>query len=214
MKLNRRSFISAIFVLGTALTVAMPASAQSLGKDYTLVNPAQATDDANKIEVVEFFSYGCSHCSEFHPLISAWATKLPADVTFKRIPITFGRAAWANIAKLYYTLEITGDLAKLDGEVFKAIHNDRVNLFDDKGLLEWVGKKGVDMKKFTDTFNSFGVASMVKRGDQLAQGYRITGVPAIGVNGKYMVGDMGFNEKLAVTNQLIAKARAEKPGKK
>lgn len=214
MKLNRRSFISAIFALATALTVAMPASAQSLGKDYTLVNPAQATDDANKIEVVEFFSYGCSHCSEFHPLISAWAAKLPADVTFKRIPITFGRAAWANIAKLYYTLEITGDLAKLDGEVFKAIHNDRVNLFDDKGLLEWVGKKGVDMKKFTDTFNSFGVASMVKRGDQLAQGYRITGVPAIGVNGKYMVGDMGFNEKLAVTNQLIAKARAEKPGKK
>lgn len=214
MKLNRRSFISAIFALGTALTVAMPASAQSLGKDYTLVNPAQATDDANKIEVVEFFSYGCSHCSEFHPLISAWAAKLPADVTFKRIPITFGRAAWANIAKLYYTLEITGDLAKLDGEVFKAIHNDRVNLFDDKGLFEWVGKKGVDMKKFTDTFNSFGVASMVKRGDQLAQGYRITGVPAIGVNGKYMVGDMGFNEKLAVTNQLIAKARAEKPGKK
>lgn len=214
MTFNRRSFIASIFALAAALTANMPASAQTVGKDYTVLAPVQATDDANKIEVIEFFSYGCSHCSEFHPIITPWAAKLPADVVFKRIPVTFGRAAWANIAKLYYTLEITGDLAKLDGDVFKAIHNDRANLFDDKNLMEWVSKKGVDMKKFSDTYNSFGVASMVKRGDQMAQSYKISGVPAIGVDGKYLLGDMGFNEKLAVTNKLIAKARAEKPGKK
>ena len=213
MKYSRRGFASSIFALFFGLTVALPSVAQTAGKEYTLVSPAQPTEDAAKIEVLEFFSYGCPHCAEFHPLISSWSAKLPADVVFKRIPITFGRGAWVNIAKLYYTLEITGDLAKLDGDVFKAIHNDRANLFDEKALLEWVTKKGVDMKKFSDTFNSFGVASMVKRGDQLAQAYKITGVPAIGVDGKYLVGDMGFNEKLLVTNQLIAKARTERPAK-
>lgn len=214
MKFDRRHFMSGIFALGAALTVSLPSHAQTAGKDYSVLNPAQPTDDSNKIEVVEFFSYGCPHCSEFHPVVSAWAAKLPADVVLKRIPITFGRGAWANIAKLYYTLEITGDLTKLDSDVFKAIHSDRTNLFDEKILFDWVARKGVDMKKFTDTFNSFGVASMVKRGDQLAQGYKIQGVPAMGVDGKFLVGDMGHNEKLAVTNHLIAKARAAKPGKK
>ena len=89
------------------------------------------------------------------------------------------------------------DLAKLDGDVFKAIHNDRVNLFDEKTILEWVTKKGVDPKKFSETFNSFGVMSKVKRGDQLAQAYKISGVPAIAVDGKYLVGGQSFGHVAA-----------------
>ncbi len=214
MSFARRNFVRSIFVLGAALTVAMPALAQTAGKDYTPITPAQPTDDAAKIEVLEFFSYGCPHCSDFHPLISAWAAKQPGDVVFKRVPVSFGRAAWANAAKLYYTLEATGDLAKLDGDVFKAIHNDRTNLFDEKAILEWVTKKGVDPKKFSETFNSFGVMSKVKRGDQLAQSYKISGVPAVAVDGKYLVGGQSFGEVLGTADKLIAKARSEKPGKK
>ena len=214
MSFARRNFVRSIFAIGAALTVAMPALAQTAGKDYTPITPAQPTDDAAKIEVLEFFSYGCPHCSDFHPLISAWAAKQPGDVVFKRVPVSFGRAAWANAAKLYYTLEATGDLAKLDGDVFKAIHNDRTNLFDEKAILEWVTKKGVDPKKFSETFNSFGVMSKVKRGDQLAQSYKISGVPAVAVDGKYLVGGQSFGEVLGTADKLIAKARAEKPGKK
>ena len=214
MSFARRNFVRSIFALSAALTVAMPALAQTAGKDYTPITPAQPTDDAAKIEVLEFFSYGCPHCSDFHPLISAWAAKQPGDVVFKRVPVSFGRAAWANAAKLYYTLEATGDLAKLDGDVFKAIHNDRTNLFDEKAILEWVTKKGVDPKKFSETFNSFGVMSKVKRGDQLAQSYKISGVPAVAVDGKYLVGGQSFGEVLGTADKLIAKARAEKPGKK
>ncbi|MBK7416796.1 MAG: thiol:disulfide interchange protein DsbA/DsbL [Dechloromonas sp.] len=214
MKFDRRSFVAAFFALGTALTVTSSSFAQTAGKDYTLITPAQPSDDPAKIEVLEFFSYGCPHCSDFHPLISAWSAKLPTDVVFKRVPITFGRAAWANIAKLYYTLETTGDLAKLDGDVFKAIHGERINMFDEKTLTEWVVKKGVDPKKFADTFNSFGVMSKVKRGDQLAQAYRIQGVPAIAVDGKYLVGGKDFTEQLAISDKMIAKARSEKSGKK
>ncbi|QRM17919.1 thioredoxin domain-containing protein [Dechloromonas sp. TW-R-39-2] len=214
MKFARRSFVAAIFALGAALTVALPAQAQSAGKDYTAITPAQPTEDAGKIEVLEFFSYGCPHCSDFHPQLSSWIGKLPSDVVVKRVPITFGRGAWANIAKLYYTLEITGDLAKLDGDVFKAIHAERINLFEEKALAEWVVKKGVDPKKFAETFNSFGVMSKVKRGDQMAQAYKIQGVPALAVEGKYLVGGKDFTETLQISDKLIAKVRSEKSGKK
>jgi thiol:disulfide interchange protein DsbA len=212
MQFARRSFLGV--TVAAALAMSLPALAQTAGKDYTPISPAQPTDDPAKIEVVEFFSYGCPHCSDFHPLVSAWAARQPGDVVFKRVPITFGRAAWANLAKLYYSLEATGDLARLDGEVFKAVHNDRLNLFEEKAIVEWVARKGVDQKKFTEAFNSFGVMSKVKRGDQLAQAYKIQGVPAMAVDGKYLVGDMGFKEKLAVADKLIAKARGEKAGKK
>jgi thiol:disulfide interchange protein DsbA len=212
MKSDRRKFLGV--AAGAALAISLPAMAQTAGKEYLPIVPAQPTDEPAKIEVLEFFSYGCPHCSDFHPLISAWAAKLPGDVVFKRVPVTFGRAAWANIARLYYTLEATGDLARLDGEVFKAIHNDRINLFEEQGLLDWVAKKGVDQKKFREAFNSFGVMSKVKRGDQLAQSYKISGVPSLAVDGKYMINGKDFAEQLANADKLIAKARSEKPGKK
>ena len=212
MNTNRRDFVRTLLAAGAA--VAVPAFAQTPGKDFVPVMPVVGTDNPAKIEVLEFFSYGCPHCNDFNPLIHAWAAKLPADVAFRKIPITFGRAAWANIAKLYYALEITGDLGRLDGDVFKAIHVERVSLFDDKVAAEWAAKKGVDPKKFADAFNSFGVMSKVKRGDQLAAAYKIQGVPSIGVEGKYLVGDKSHQELLAITDRLIAKSRAEKSGKK
>lgn len=178
-----------------------------------MISPAQPTEDAGKIEVIEFFSYGCPHCADFNPLLQAWVAKLPGDVVFRKVPITFGRAAWANIARLYYALKVTGDLDRLESEIFKAIHNDRINLFEEKSLVEWVAKKGVDQKKFSEAFNSFGVVSQVKRGDQMAQSYKIQGVPALAVDGKYMVGGKDFNEQLAIADKLIAKARSEKSGK-
>jgi protein dithiol oxidoreductase (disulfide-forming) len=211
MKHSRRGFTGFVFALFFGLTVAAPSFGQ--GAPYTPINPAQPTEDAGKIEVLEFFSYGCPHCADFNPLLTAWVAKQPADVVVRKVPITFGRAAWANIAKLYYTLEITGDLRRLEADVFTAIHGERANLFDEKTLTDWVVKKGVDPKKFVEPFNSFGVMSKVKRGDQMAQAYKITGVPALTVEGKYLVGDVSFNEKLVVADKLIAQARSEKSGK-
>lgn len=212
MKIARRNFVGA--ALGAALTVALPAFAQTAGKDYTPVVPTQPTEEAGKIEVLEFFSYGCPHCYEFNPLLAAWAAKLPADVVLKKVPVTFGRAAWANISRLFYALEVTGDAHRLENDVFKAIHADRQNLFEEKGLAEWIAKKGIDQKKFADAFNSFGVMSKVKRADQMAQAYRISGVPALAVDGKYLVGGKDFGDTLAIADKLIAKARSEKSGKK
>ena len=213
MRTARRYFLATVFALFSGLTATMPVFAQATPA-FTPVSPVQPTDDPAKIEVIEFFSYGCPHCNDFHPLISQWAAKQPADVVLKRVPVTFGRAAWGNAAKLYYTLEATGDLARLDSEVFKAIHTDRTNLFDEKSIFEWVAKKGVDAKKFADTFNSFGIMSKVKRADQMAQAYKVSGVPAVYVDGKYAVAGNNFGEVLANADKAIAKARSEKAGKK
>ncbi|KAB2918406.1 MAG: thiol:disulfide interchange protein DsbA/DsbL [Dechloromonas sp.] len=214
MKFDRRSFVGSLVGIAAVFALALPASAQTPGKDYSVLSPAQPTETPAKVEVLEFFSYGCPHCADLHPLLSTWIAKQPADVVVKKVPITFGRAAWANIAKLYYALEVTGDLARLESEVFRAIHGQRVNLFDERTLMEWVAKNGVDQKKFAETFNSFGINSKVKRGDQLAQAYKIQGVPALAVDGKYMVGGQNFDELLANADKLIVKARGEKAGKK
>ncbi|WP_374343674.1 thiol:disulfide interchange protein DsbA/DsbL [Azonexus sp.] len=208
MKFDRRHFIGSVFALAALSTA--PAFAQTAGRDYTAIVPPQPSEEAGKIEVLEFFSYGCPHCADFNPLLSAWAAKLPADVVLKKVPVTFGRAAWANIARLFYTLEILGETARLEADVFRAIQNERVNLFDEKTLNEWIAKKGVDTKKFADTFSSFGVQSRVRRADQMAQAYKITGVPALAVDGKYLVGGKDFGEALAITDKLIARARAER----
>ena len=127
MKFARRSFVTGVFALFSALTVALPAFAQA----YTPITPPQPTEDAAKIEVLEFFSYGCPHCAEFNPVLHAWVAKQQGDVVVKKVPITFGRAAWTGIAKLYYTLEVTGDLHRLENDIFKAIHGERQNLFEE-----------------------------------------------------------------------------------
>ena len=97
--------------------------------------------------------------------------------------------------------------------MFKAIHNDRLSLFDEKAIVEWVARKGVDQKKLSEAFNSFGVMSKVKRGDQMAQAYKIQGVPALAVEGKFLIGGKDFNDTLAIADSLVTKARSEKSGK-
>lgn len=197
--------------------VALPAAAQTAGREYVPIEPAQATDNPAKIEVIEFFSYGCPHCSEFHPTVSKWSAKLPADVAFKRVPVSFGRAQWANLSKLYYALEATGDLAKLDGAVFHALHEKGLKLYDDKSIAEWVAAQGADAKKFADAYNSFGVVSKVKRADQLAQAAKIQGVPALAIDGKFLMVNEGIKDwadLVARTDKVIDKARAERNKKK
>lgn len=198
--------------------VALPAHAQlTAGREYVPIEPAQTTDNPAKIEVIEFFSYGCPHCSEFHPTVSKWSAKLPADVSFRRVPISFGRAQWANLSRLYYALEATGELARLDSAAFQALHEKGLKLYDDKSIAEWAVAQGVDAKKFADAYNAFGVVSKVKRGDQMAQAFKIQGVPALAVDGKYLVlneGIKGHEDLVARTDKVIEKVRAERGKKK
>ncbi|WP_221227652.1 thiol:disulfide interchange protein DsbA/DsbL [Rhodocyclus tenuis] len=203
-------------LLALAATTAM-AQAQLLpGRDFTAIDPAQPTDTPTKVEVLEFFSYGCPHCKELNPVLGKWAARQPADVVVRRVPVSFGRPQWANLSKLYFALEATGDLARLDDAVFAALHEKGLRLYDERAINEWVAAQGVDMRKFADAFGSFGVAAKVRRADQMVQTYRIDGVPALTVDGKYRVLTQSNSHDvlLAQAERIIAKARSERGGKK
>jgi len=194
-----------------ALVLALPVFAQA---GYSLVQPPQPTDNPAKIEVIDFFYYTCPHCKSLSVPMAAWEKKLPDDVYVRKIHVSFGNPAITNLSRLYYALEATGDLARLDQEVFKALHEQRVNLAMEGKMMEWLAKQGVNTQKFGEAYKSFGVESKVRRADQLSQSYRIQGVPAIIIDGKYLLEPNSPEKLLALTDELIAKVRAERAAKK
>ncbi|MCC7311114.1 MAG: thiol:disulfide interchange protein DsbA/DsbL [Sulfuritalea sp.] len=199
------------FVLPAVAFAAEP----QVGKEFKMISPALASPK-DKIEVVEFFSYGCNHCSDFHPIISQWAAKLPKDVSFRRIPVSFNRPEWARLSKTYYALEATGDLAKLDAAVFIAIHEQRVPFKSDEAVIAWVGSKGADAKKFGEAFSGFSMQAKVQRADQDASAARIGGVPSLAVDGRYLINNeaaSSYEDLLRITDSVVAKVRQERKGK-
>lgn len=207
----RRKFLVSLAAASLALG-SWSVSAQQLGRDYAPLKVQQPTEDASKVEVLEFFSYGCSHCASFHPLLTQWAAKLPKDVVLKKIPVTFNSAKMVPMAKLYYALEASGDLGKLDAAVFDSIHKQGVALMTDQAVIDWAAKRVADPKKFEDAYKSFGVKSKVDRAQQLVQAYGVNGTPSMAIDGKYMVNNetTSLEDRLKVTEQLVNKARQEK----
>ena len=204
------TLISSFLMSGPALAADLQA-----GRDYKPINPPLPATKG-KIEVLEFFSYGCPHCSDFHPLVSQWAAKQGKDVSFRRVPVSFNRPEWARLSRIYFALEATGDLAKLDTAVFIAIHEQRMNFKTDEAVVTWAAGKGIDAKKFGDALASFSMQSKVQRADQEATAARISGVPAIAVDGKFLVNNEAagnYEELLKLTDAVIAKARQERGGK-
>jgi thiol:disulfide interchange protein DsbA len=191
---------------------AVPAAAAELkeGRDYAAINPPVPTDAKGKVEVTEFFSYMCSHCFEFEPTLAKWVKgAMPKDVAFRRVPVVF-RDSWAPTAKIYYTLEALGEVDRLHLEVFEAMHFERIDLNNEKTLEGWVAKKGLDAKKFMDTYRSFAVQSKIARAKQLTEAHGIQGVPAMVVDGKYRSSSSfngTYDELLKVVDGLIAKSR-------
>ncbi|QIK38713.1 thiol:disulfide interchange protein DsbA/DsbL [Caldichromatium japonicum] len=213
MPLTRRHFHRC--VLGGLAIVCLPSLAQvelKEGEDWRAIIPPQPTDTPDKIEVLEFFSYGCPHCGALNPLLKQWATHLPEDVVLQRVPVTFGRQAWATLARLFYTLQGLGALEQLDQEIFTAIHDQRLKLYQEPTLMEWLSARGIDQAAFKNAFASFDVHTKVKRSDYLAERYQIDAVPTITVAGRYAVlagRARTLPELLGIAEQLIARARVE-----
>ncbi|GIK85764.1 MAG: thiol:disulfide interchange protein [Betaproteobacteria bacterium] len=213
---SRRGFLA--FAAGCgALAIAGRAAAQPAlveGQNYTRLRNPQPVDSGRKVEVLEFFSYGCPHCRDLDPELVAWKKTLPADVEFRRVPVDFGREQWRNLGKVYYTLEALDVEERLTPEFFVALHDKRAPLFEPKAFLDWIAAKGVDRKKAEDTFNSFGVTSKMNRALTLAKNYSVQSVPLVIVDGKFQLSSdkVGSHANMpAAINQLIAKARAERP---
>lgn len=220
--MDRREFIRCGAV-AAVLTHASLQSAQAQGsfvegKHYLRLSQRQpVAAPAGKIEVVEFFWYGCPHCHAFEPTLDAWARKLPADVTFRRVHVGF-RPTFEPHQRLFATLEAMGLIEPLHRKVFHAIHQDGQRLDKPELIFDFVTRNGVDRAKFIETYNSFGIQTKVRQGKQLAEAYKIDGVPALGIHGRYytspaLAGGEGVPEMegqlraLALTDQLVAQIR-------
>lgn len=202
-------------LIGLTLALAAGATAAQGRPSYKMLANPQAVESGEKVEVIEFFWYGCPHCFDLEPFLRKWTAALPKDVEFRRIP-AIPTERWMPNARTFYTLEAMGLLEKMHGEVFDAIHIDRVNLNDERIQLDWMAKKGVDRAKFADAWRSFSVQSKTRRAAQLTQAYDITGVPTLVVDGKYQtsVSMTGSPEALMKTlDELIVRARAERKKK-
>ncbi len=170
--------------LVTAMAGASPAAPVN-GTDYRTLEKPQQTDGGKKVEVTEFFWYSCPHCNAFEPALEAWVKKQGDKINFKRVPVAF-RDSFIPQQKLYYTLEALGLVDTMHAKVFRAIHAERQSLDNDKQIADFIAKQGIDAKKFSDMYNSFGVQTKARRATQLMEGYKVDGVPMIAIDGRYV----------------------------
>ena len=206
MNLRRRTLVLA---LGLAPFGALAQARPTAGLDYTELKPAQPVEVQGKIEVLEFFWYGCPHCYTLEPLLEKWIPTLPADAHFRRLPAVLS-PGWANEAAVFYAFEALGVLGRLHRPFFDAIHRDRLRTDNPQALAEWLTRNGVNMKKFDEAMKSFGVQSKLRRATQVSAAYRIDGTPALAVNGRYTVSaEQGRTQQgmLAIAEHLIGVAR-------
>lgn len=220
--MQRREFsLSAATVAAASLggTMAFSTAAQAQGKppqegsDYLVLDkPASTEAPAGKIEVVEFFWYSCPHCNAFEPQLEAWIKKAPKDLYIRRAPVSF-RPDFEPQQRLYYVLESMGKVEELHKKVFYAIHVEKQPLATADQVAAWAEKQGINKAKFVEAYNSFLVVTKVRKATQLQDMYKVDGVPAMGVAGRYYTsGSLAqtMERALVVTDYLIGLARKGK----
>ncbi len=204
MKNSARILVSVLaLMLSTYVIAAEP---------YKNIVPAQPTQvPEGKIEVVEIFWYGCPHCYDFEPHVNNWVANLPEDVEFRRMPGIFSKS-WVAHARAYYAAEKLGVLEQIHTPLFEALHKDRKRIFSESELKDFFESKGVDGDEFTRAYNSNEVEVKFKQAFLMGQRYKITGVPAVVVNGKYMTGAAlagSYDNLLKTMDMLVDKERGE-----
>jgi thiol:disulfide interchange protein DsbA len=210
-KLNVKRRQLGMGLLGLSALGAYPAAwAQGFdeGIDYRVLRQAVATASADKIEVLEFFWYGCPHCKSFEGPLASWKASLAKDVVFRKVHVPFREETHQ---RLFYSLESMGLAEKLALKIFEAIHVERkplLSIEDQKGFAK---ANGIDPARYEKAWMSFSVQSQMKRANALMQAYRIDGVPQLGVNGRYVTSPsmVGGNHQraLAVVDYLVNKER-------
>ena len=183
------------------------------GAEYLMLDkrvPTEAGD--GKIEVIEFFWYSCPHCDAFEPRFDTWLKSAAKDVVVKRVPVRF-RDDFEPQQRAYYVFEALNLVDSMHGKLFHAIHTERQALNTANALAAWAEKNGLPAQKFAEAYNSFGVVSKAKRATQLQEAFKVQGVPALGVAGRYytdgtLAGSM--ERALQTAAYLIAEVRRGK----
>lgn len=217
MRALLRTTFAALSLLTFACSAQEAAPKFEQGKQYKLVAKEQKPADSKRIEVAEFFWYGCPHCYAFDPTVAAWAKTKPADVDFVRYPGTLGRPEGVLHAKAFYTAEALNVFPKMHEAMFAAIHKQHQMLTSEAQIAALFNREtGVLPDVFNSTFKGFTVDSRARKAEQLAVSYGLTSVPVLVVGGKYttsaaMAG--GFDQSMQVVNFLVDKVRKERGGK-
>lgn len=178
------------------------------GKDYTKIATPQPVQVAGKVEVLEFFWYGCPHCNRIEPAVQAWKKTIPADVNFIRAHAFWGKPMDEH-QKIFYTLGVLKKNDAMDDKVFSAIHNDGMGLAKPELISEFMVKNGIEKAAWDSAYSSFAVNTEVAKANALFKAYGLTGVPNFIVNGKYAVGGETART-LQVVNKLIEQERGKK----
>src|SRR5713226_4192603 len=182
------------------------------GVEYARLPQSQPVETGNKIEVREFFWYGCPHCYALEPAINRWLKTKPANAQFVRMPAILS-PSWEPHARTFYAFEALGVTDKLHSAFFNAIHAQGQALNNESSIAEFVAKHGVDKEKFLKAYNSFSVNAFVKNAVQMAQRYGIEGVPTLIVDGKFRTGSSmvgGHDALMHLVDYLIKKSAAER----
>ncbi|HEY9531161.1 MAG TPA: thiol:disulfide interchange protein DsbA/DsbL [Burkholderiales bacterium] len=196
-----------LFPLLAAALLALPLGAAAPQRQVIEVKPPVPVEGTNKIEVIEFFWYGCIHCYNLEPALESWLKTLPNDVEFRRVPAVFNER-WGLDASIYYAMEALGLVDKLHRPLFDAIHKNRLRTDNQQAFSEWLTQQGVDAKKFIETVQSFGVRSKTRRAVQLTVAYKVDGTPAMAVHGRYTVPAQA--NVFQVVDSLVDRVRKEK----
>lgn len=211
MTFSKRTFIAISLMLFSGLISAQSPKIEE-GFDYRILPVAQPVDAKGKVEVIEFFWYGCPHCYDFEPELSAWVKRQPKDVVFKRVPVAF-RDDLLPHSQLYYALESMGKGDALNEKVMYAMHKENKRLLTETDIADWVASQGIDRNTFLATYRSFAVVSKARAAKQLAEAYRIDGVPTIVMQGKYVTSPSIAGTKakaITVMDYLEEKIRKDK----
>jgi protein dithiol oxidoreductase (disulfide-forming) len=200
-------FIKRLFWILLLLPLMLQAREYKEGVEYIKLVTPLPTQNADKIEVQEFFWYGCPHCFQLEPKLAAWVKNKPARVEFVRTPAPLN-PGWMVHTKTFYALEAMGRGDEFHVDLFNAMHVARIKLHTPEAIADFLAQKGVDKNKFIETFNSFAVNMRARKSEQLGNQYKITGVPALTVNGKYLINtnqEGGYDEVLKILDYLVNK---------
>lgn len=210
-----------IFLLIPVLGQAAPIEPFTEGKDYRrLKDPVQTSVNPDRIEVAEVFWYGCPHCYDLELVVNRWKTSLSKDVEVVRVPGFFGPNLWQTHAQLYFALKSMFEdekvLDPIHDAVFIEVQEKNNHLTNEKEMVDFLNKRfQIDEEKFLSYYNSFGVKNLLNQASSKVQGYRLTGVPALVVDGRYVIEPkVGLQKMPKIANYLIKKTSDERALKK
>jgi protein dithiol oxidoreductase (disulfide-forming) len=222
VKRSRRRAAQALFAWPLAALIARAAGAAEpaphkkarVNYEYRVINP-QPVATGDRIEVIEFFWYGCPYCNALQPSLESWLKRKPSDVEFRRLPAVF-RPSWVPHARVFYTLETLGELDRLHQDVYRSYHveGDRLNTPD--STADWAARRGIDRARWVSTFESAEVNRKVEQSLAATRNYVIEGTPSLVVDGRFVT-STGMTETIAgvfpILDDLIVMARERQAGR-